>query len=171
MSKTFVIGIDFGGVLSIHDSKYINQQNLEHRNTLINMDYAIDSLKQLHINNNHLYLISFCGKKRAYDTHKSIGDSGISYLFKNEFYVKDRQYKKNICSYLGCHFMIDDNLDILDDIKKNNPLIVTIWFNGSKHSSHKVAKNWKEVIKIIDTTEYFEIPPYKHDITKYIYQV
>ena len=34
----------------------------------------------------------------------------------------------NICDYLGCNVMIDDRIDILDDIKQNNPNITTILF-------------------------------------------
>ena len=48
--------------------------------------------------------------------------------------------------------MIDDRTEILDDISANGPDgIITIWF-GSKesHPVHKSAKDWTEVLEIID---------------------
>ena len=66
--KKFKIGVDFGGVLSIHDSKMTNNSGLEHKNTAINMPFAIDNLKKLKKQGHELYIISFCGKTRAKET-------------------------------------------------------------------------------------------------------
>jgi CRISPR/Cas system-associated protein Csx1 len=60
--------------------------------------------------------------------------------------------------------MIDDRKIILDNIKRYNNNIVTILFgnnsiNDENILSHKFAKDWNDVIKIISETAYFEVMP------------
>lgn len=159
--KKFKIGIDFGGVLSIHDSKITNDAGLEHKNTAINMPFAIDNLKKLKEQGHELYIISFCGKSRANETRTSIEKSGLSDLFTAQYYVKDRSYKNELCQYIGCHFMIDDNAGILDNIKTYNKSITTILFDTTFHSSHKCVKDWNILSNLIESTDYFT--PVKSD--------
>ncbi len=187
MSKSFVIGIDFGGVLSVHDNKALRLENSyyhalstdetrnphenqasvqndfrgkEHKNTSIDMPRAKESLEILQKNGHELNLISFCGKARAQQTQKSLDDEKLSKLFKNQCYVKSKQSKNELCQYLGCHFMIDDNLEILNNIRKHNPNIVTIWFEGTSSKFHKIAKDWKSklIISSIDLNDFMFVP-------------
>jgi hypothetical protein len=153
MSNNFNIGIDFGGVLSSHDDG-----NNEHRNTHMDMPFALDILKQLKQLKHNLYLISFCGKSRANETKESIKMNNASELFNDQFYVKKREYKREVCDNLGCHFMIDDSVENLDHISSTNKKIVTILFGQSTHSYHKCASDWNDVLSIISKTPYFEQP-------------
>lgn len=143
---SYNIGIDFGGVLSVHDGG-----NTEHKNTCINIPDAINSLSYLKSNGHSLSLISFCGKTRAYETFDSLKNGGYDTLFDNQFYVKSTNSKSKICKYSGIHIMIDDRVEILDNVLQNGPnKIITIWFGtDEKSDSHIVAKNWEQVLEII----------------------
>ena len=128
---SFTIGIDFGGVLSKHDKSSIDSG--EHINTVIDMPYAVDVLKTLHKEGHSLNIISFCGRRRAYESLQSLADNKLSCLFTTQHYVKDRLYKAHICAYIGCHIMIDDRVDILDNIKNN--FLIHIQF-GLENQNH-----------------------------------
>ena len=147
MSSKYVLGIDFGGVLSKHDGG-----DTEHKNVSIDMEYAIVELTRLKELGYILYIISFCGSSRAKETSKGLKENDLTKLFDGEFYVSKREYKKYICKYLGCDFMIDDREFILEDVKTENPNLTTILF-GSSSSSHKSAKDWKEVSDIVTKHE------------------
>jgi hypothetical protein len=147
------IGIDFGGVLSVHDKKDdkkdIDGQNIiEHKNTSINMPHAIETLLRLKEDGNKLYLISFCGKKRAIETHDAIINSEIKDIFEREFYVKNIEYKKYICQLVNCDIMIDDTCEILDSVKSFCPNITTILFNNEDKD-----RNWNGIYNFITNFE------------------
>lgn len=176
----FNIGIDFGGVLSMHDSQQTQYDaGNDHINTSINMPDAMESLEELSRENN-LYLISYCGLPRAKETFTGMKHSGADIFFKKQFYTVKREYKAQICSYLGCHFMIDDREKVLENIRKHNPNIITIYFHSDPNVEthnisphHKTAKHWKDVLKIINETNYFnidrderiDVSMYLHDVT------
>lgn len=176
----FNIGIDFGGVLSVHDSKNINDAGSEHKNTSINMPYAKEALKTLKNLDHNLFFVSYCGRSRARETSLSIKNNNLDNLFEKQYYVRSKEFKNELCKYIGCHFMIDDNERILDNIKNNNPSIVTILF-GDHHSrtagenqsnKHKIAKHWHDVLDIINSTQYFEsVKDTKINLKNYIYSV
>lgn len=170
MSKKFNIGIDFGGVLSIHDSKTTNISGLEHRNTAINMPFAENAIKLLKDQGHNLYLISFCGKTRTEQTRVSINESKSSDIFNEMYFVKSKPFKNELCQNLGCHFMIDDNIEILDNIKAHNSKIVTILFDGDEHPIHKCVKDWNSVLKIIDESEYFDALTSTVSVEKMLYK-
>lgn len=180
----YTIGVDFGGVLSKHDG-----YNAEHRNTAIDMPGANASILNLKKEGNKLYLVSYCGKVRAGETSTNIKKSSLASSFSTLFFVTDRTYKKYVCDFLGCDFMIDDNSTILDDVAEYNPKIITILFdfqdssNTNKESSkpkstqkscmswlscckrrstpkkHLVAHNWQEVEDIIKRHQKVNIVP------------
>lgn len=160
--KPFIIGIDFGGVLAVHRGC---ANVMEHINTEIDMPLALESIEKLKKMNNKLYIISFCGKKRATETNKSINESYVSNYFDEQYFVKSIFKKSYVCQYLGCHFMIDDRIDILDNIKKYNNNIITILFGKYESdcvdTPHVCAKDWNDVLKIISETPYFETTPDK----------
>lgn len=126
---TLRIGIDFGGVLSIHDRSHMDGK--EHRSTQIDMPYALEALKYLKSQGHQLYLISFCGRSRAIDTLASLKTSGVYELFTAVYFVKDKLYKKDLCRYLGCDVMIDDTRSILIDIYQHYPSCRTLLFESS----------------------------------------
>lgn len=149
---SFTIGIDYGGVLSIHDGG-----DAEHKTTDANMEGAIDGVANLKKAGHHLNIISFCGMRRAVATKHSVDSSGLSEFFDNQYYVGNRDHKKYICKYLGCDFMIDDREAILNDVLKYNPGIVTILFQTKpatkclrKTYPHILASNWENVVEIIN---------------------
>ncbi len=152
------IGIDFGGVLSEN-----HNYNLEHVNTKINIPNAIESLIKLRNLGNHLFLISYCGEERAKETKQSLIDNNLLNIFDIIYFVKKRKYKKYLCNNLNCHIMIDDNKDILKDIKKYNPNIITILFGKEN--------DWIKTINIINSISYFELSNNKTDILDYCHDI
>jgi hypothetical protein len=110
------IGIDFGGVLSVTDIS-----GAEHRNSLINIPHAIESLRGLVDAGHVLYLLSFCGRTRAFETRDSIEQHSASGLFAGQYYVKRKEFKGDICKKLGIDCMIDDCADVLESIVFKNP--------------------------------------------------
>lgn len=160
----FRIGIDFGGVLSVYKEE-TDDEPAEHMNTELDMPNAINSLETLKELGNDLYLISFCGKKRAIETFNAIEKKNVSNLFNEQFYVKSWKYKSSICKFIGCHFMVDDRKDVLDNIRRYNDNVVTILFGSRNVSSdenilpHKYAQDWSDVMQIISETAYFEVAP------------
>lgn len=126
-SKSFTIAVDFGGVLSIHDSK--NTTGSEHHNVSINMAGALEALASLKKAGHKLHLVSFCGHRRAVETAESIGKSAPG-VFDSLYFVRDKAYKKHICAYLGADIMIDDTLPILVDIAKHGEPRQLILFSG-----------------------------------------
>lgn len=157
------IGIDFGGVLSIHDNMSLNQ---EHKNTSINMPFAIENLLKLKQDGHKLYLISFCGKKRALETHEAILNSELKDVFEKEFYVKNVEYKSIVCKYLDCHVMIDDTSEILESITKLYPNIFPILFEDTK--------NWNDIYTLISSLKIEKNQKQKEEnenISKFIYDI
>jgi hypothetical protein len=163
------IGIDFGGVLSIHDGG-----NKEHINTNINMPNSISSLEKLKNDGHILYLISYCGKPRAIETKKAIDN--YNHLFAGQYYVTKREYKGFLCNYLDCDIMIDDRASILEKIKTNYPKTILIKFGEAKEETDfvpdKIAKDWDNVIQIISSLKFdHSDKPMERitDISKYIW--
>jgi hypothetical protein len=128
---SYTIGIDFGGVLSKHDS-----HRAEHRNTSIDMPGALVAIENLKKDGHVLHLVSYCGKTRAIETIQSIKKSPVASSFEKLFFVTDREYKQYVCNFLGCDFMIDDNSEILDCVAEHNPKIVTIEFDFQDSTTH-----------------------------------
>jgi hypothetical protein len=145
------IGVDFGGVLSIHDQG--ERAGAEHNNTTINIPEALESLRLLKQAGHKLYLNSFCGKNRAMETKAAIEKEAPG-LFDGLFFVKNKKFKGAITRYLGCDAMIDDRLDILQDIQGCKP----IWFKGDptfedtnklpRRTNIVEAFTWKEAVEI-----------------------
>lgn len=132
-----IIGIDFGGVLSIHDNKRNSSEIGDHINTTIDMPNAIEVLTKLKDDGHSLYLISFCGRNRAIETNESLKE--YSHLFEGQFYTKNREYKGFVCNYLECDVMIDDRQDVLDSVNKDSNSTKTILFEN----------NWLEILEIL----------------------
>lgn len=159
------IGIDFGGVLSIHDrvsdSKALSDTSDEgdHTNTLINMPKALESLKELKRLGYKLVLISFCGRKRAVETKASI-DQVIPGLFDEIFFTVNRDFKGDVCRKTGCDVMIDDRHDVLMSVRKTVPNIKLFWFGGDRdHGSMQAVKNWDSLTAWIKKLRREKIEP------------
>ena len=84
--------------------------------------------------------------------------------FVDAFFFIDAIIIMNSAFYNDEVYLIDDRKIILDNIKRYNNNIVTILFgnnsiNDENILSHKFAKDWNDVIKIISETAYFEVMP------------
>lgn len=160
MNSSLNIGIDFGGVLSAHD-KPQGSTTAEHVNTTIDIPDAIENMLKLKLLGHKLYLISFCGKSRAIITKQSLestlisGSMSCADIFDGIYFVKNKSYKKELCEYLNCHFMIDDRLDVLENILTTSCKTVPILF-GSQDETMISALDWNSVTKIITETAHFE---------------
>jgi len=175
------IGVDFGGVLSVHDGA--NTDGSEHRATLINMPDAIESLRLLKDLGHKLYLNSFCGKARAIETKKSL-DENVPDLFDGIYFVKSKKFKGDVTKYLGCDVMIDDTLDILMNIHQYNTCPNKIWFKGDPSRNQTEtsqpeeldaniisADNWKEVVAICSNIKPSAQPDVSVNISSKIYSI
>jgi hypothetical protein len=163
-----IIGIDFGGVLSVDDTLVSSP----HRNTAVDMRGAKEALAELS-KDHKLFLISFCGKRRAMETKASIVEAGLDKYFTGLYFVKHPDYKAQLTRYLGCNVMIDDTVYVLDNIRVHNDKIHTILFNPIKLSiTHSFAKNWETVELILYNSEYRHIECDETiDITRLCYAV
>ena len=140
-----IIGIDFGGVLSVDDALLPASP---HINTQIDMLGAHEAIAQL-AKDHKLFLISFCGKRRAMETKASIESSGLAKHFVHLYFVKHPDYKSQITRFLGCDVMIDDRVDVLDNIRAYDDKIHTLLFNNPALTTHTVVPAWPDVIPLV----------------------
>lgn len=155
------IGIDFGGVLSINDTI---TTLTPHRNTVIDMPGAKEAIIEL-AKHHELFLISFCGKRRAIETKESIIKAGIFDCFTSLYFVKHPDYKSQITTYLGCDIMIDDTIDVLDNISKHNDTIYTVLFSQ--------ISGWNNTITAINSLDKRTtvLSDKSMDITRFCYKI
>ena len=171
-SDKFNIGVDFGGVLSLKDT-----EDAEHVNTAIDMPFAVENLLKLKALGHKLFLISFCGKARAIETKQRLESTMVSEgvscasLFDEIYFVKDTKFKKSMCEYLNCHFMIDDREDIQFDVQNSACKTIPILFGERKHSSLIPAYDWNIVTNIITSTPYFSTELKVDKPTKLFYNI
>lgn len=157
---SLTIGIDYGGVCSIHDSKHEDESFKGEVG--INMDGCLESLQRLS-KKHKLVLISFCGLSRARETKKYLSTLSVN-PFSEVYFVKKRPNKQKICEFVGADIMIDDRLDILEVIKNTK----TLHFKShpsdtySKFVSNYMADSWLEIEKIIDTLKPVGLVPQKN---------
>lgn len=149
------IGVDFGGVLhnyADNSDKYS-----------VNMLNAKSCLKLLKKCGFHLFIISHTSEEGAKKVHQSLVDNKMNSLFTEEYYVKEWEYKKYICQFLGCHFMIDDREDVLLDIQSINHSLVAIQLKGLPSLTMKptlnVFLNWIDICKFILKCKFFIVRP------------
>lgn len=148
------IGIDFGGVLSIDDSV------TQHKNTEIDMPGAKEAIIEL-AKTHELFLISFCGKRRAIETRESIIASDLNNYFTDMYFVKHPDYKAQLIQYLKCNVMIDDRKDVLENISHYTTNIHTILF-----------RDWLQTISIIQNLDIsYNIDSPIMDISRYYYKI
>jgi hypothetical protein len=162
------IGVDFGGVCSINSEKYENESRVGVHET-INVPGCVEALRQLRQLGHSLFLVSFCGAKRAETTAKFLITKHPE-LFERAFFVKKRSYKDNVCLALGLDVMIDDRVDILQTITKSQ----TIWFSNEEKTQGYDPTNqcisWAEVLEVVPTLQNLSLDK-RVDIAldKYIY--
>jgi hypothetical protein len=159
-NQSLDIGIDFGGVLSVHAAD--DEKGGEHRRLDVDMPDALESLKKLKEQGHRLHLISFCGSKRAQQTATSLKNQ-CSDLFYSLFFVKNKKFKGAVCKMLGCDIMIDDTLDVLEGVVLDNPTIVPILFTGDKgfvapgrcaNVPVNETATWKGIVELINSRSF-----------------
>jgi FMN phosphatase YigB (HAD superfamily) len=141
-SQVLRIGIDFGGVLSQLDGSEKHDQGQQHTNIKVDMPDAISVLKKWKSQGYELYLISHCGKARAQQTSRELKDCLLLDMFKEIYFTKTRDAKAAVIRHLGCHLMIDDRQDVLDEIARANPHTVNYLFDGSVIGAWKFLDVW-----------------------------
>ncbi len=187
--KSLKIGIDFGGVLSIHDHSKPEAVDPtaqgQHKSTAIDMPDGIETLQKLKAEGHRLYLISFAGQKRAKETKKALTDAYPD-LFTGMYFPKSKAFKTNVCQFLGCDIMIDDILELLVDISKAEPRAQCLWFLGDpafpeeekvdpKNPQIHPIGSWKRVQRFIEGLDLETLPEIQpnpsHDLSKKVYQI
>jgi len=162
------IGVDFGGVCSVHSEKYENEHGVKEE--VINMPGCVEALRKLRELGHTLILVSFCGEKRAGATAKFL-ISKYPGLFDRVFFVKKRQFKENVCIALGLDVLIDDRLDILQTLTKTQ----SIWFShdeegcGNKYRPTAQCISWAEVLEVVPTLQNLNLPVGNDPLEKCIY--
>lgn len=156
----FRIGVDFGGVLAKHTREGEEDEKVikEHKDTHINMPGAVKYLRKLKDKGHHLYIISFCGKKRALEGRAAIEENGLSDVFDEQIYINNAYKKGHVVSSFGCNFMIDDRLELLNSIKIQYPFVQTILFGKTREQTplpHLNAETWEDVYNLITKTPQF----------------
>jgi hypothetical protein len=164
------IAIDFGGVLSKHDDLYSKQESVvsfdnqmknfktdtkekvsgkqtqEHRNMTIDIPNALEILNMWKDKGHKLYLVSFCGKKRAVGTRESIMKTCPG-LFEELYFVKDIKGKPVICNHIGAHLLIDDTELVHQEMKKSAPHVDLYLFDGT--IPNDASSGWRGVDKYL----------------------
>jgi hypothetical protein len=107
------IGVDMGGVCSSKSMVY--EDDSKEMNVLIDVEDALKYLELLQRDGHELILVSFCGRRRANETRRTLKEK-YKGLFDEVFFVKDKKYKKDICEFKNLDVMIDDRTDVLRHI-------------------------------------------------------
>ena len=136
------IGIDLGGVCSIHARDYEGTGEMKE---IINMPGCVEALQQLRKDGHTLVLVSFCGKSRAEQT-KKIPEMK---LFHEVYFVRDRKYKNQVCHHRALDVLIDDRVDILDTLQCP---VKGILF-GSFSPDYLFGFKWDDVVKVLSALE------------------
>ena len=162
------IGIDFGGVLSVYDKTQPRSDEDEHQSVEVNMPDAMESLIKLKDAGHQLYLISYCGQRRAIETQRSLLRTlPRPDLFDGMYFVDRTTYKADVCRALGCDIMIDDKLKILNNIQRQIPTMKLLWFispdvNGYAPDMIKV-ESWSDIMKNINEVLIYQAPRHQAD--------
>ncbi len=151
------IAIDVGGVLTEYENNAGETakpgETIE--SPIINVSGALDVLTKLKSQSHNLYIVSYCKEKSAIFRSNKLQRDGHSHYFDKEFYTASKYEKYYIINHIQADIMIDDNEEILNNIKKANPLVITILFQEfndmakGSHKKHLIANNWMEVDQII----------------------
>jgi hypothetical protein len=161
------IAIDVGGVLT----QYENSESKD--NQIINVNGAIDVLTKWKEQEHTLFILSYCKRKSAEFRTQKLKEDGHSVLFNFEYYTANKYQKYEIINWITADIMIDDNEQILNNIKQYNPNVITILFQEfnevekRSHKKHLLANNWKEVEELVSKiilnpnkpVEYRDLPP------------
>ncbi len=143
------IAIDVGGVLTDYEG------NESGDTKIINVDGAIDVLTKLRAQSHNLYIVSYCKEKSAIFRTNKLKLDGHDHFFDYEFYTANKYEKFHIINHIQADIMIDDNEQILNNIKQSDPNVITILFQEfndnpkGKHKKHLLANNWTEVDELI----------------------
>lgn len=137
------IGIDIGGVLIGKGRE---------NNSLFDVPNSLETLQTLS-EKYRLYIISYSKEGMAQSNYNNL----INYnLFWSQYYVDNKSYKASIVKHLSCNVMIDDNENILNQVKNENPEVTTILFqryNKQKKKSHRkhiLVDNWVDIITVLE---------------------
>ena len=119
------------------------------------MPDALKSLNQLKDAGHKLYLISYCGERRAKETKQSLLRTiSRKDLFDGLYFVVRTTHKADVCRYLGCDIMIDDKIKILNNIHRVAPTINLLWFVSPDSNLYSPdmtqVVSWLDIMKTIN---------------------
>jgi hypothetical protein len=167
-NKQLSIGIDYGGVCNAYAD---TESKIDH-DLAINIPDCENALRELKAAGYRLVLISFSGAARAKKTYKLLEKLE---LFDKLYFVKRRNYKRQVCEKEGIDVMIDDRLDVLRNINNTKTMLFNMYegrdFGSDKNVSdfkpNYTAKTWSEVLQNIYSMNFEKIIPNDDlDITK-----
>jgi len=123
------IGIDCGGVLFPTNTKFEGGGE-DTTQTEEWMPGALQSLDTLRKLGHELFVVSFCGKRRALETREKLLEVKDVIPPEHVFIVKDKLKKGTVCRNEGIQVLIDDRQDVLRAAKKNFPELTCILFES-----------------------------------------
>lgn len=131
------IGVDYGGVCSVNsiaheDAKVDDAPPLD-------FDGCLDALRKLKQDGHQLFLVSFCGRKRANQVRDYL-PRNFPGLFDALFFVRDKKLKDAVCRIEKLDVLIDDSPDV---------------FGPNAHSIH--FKDW-----VTTLDELAKLKPFPH---------
>lgn len=153
------IGIDVGGVLSVKTGDYEEEKDADI--DLLNVPGCFNGLQALKAAGHELYIISFCGRKRAANTRKKLSHKG---LFTEMYFVKNKVTKHLISSVIGLDVFIDDTMEVIQTFITILPSTHLIHFIGDMNEK-KAQKSLK--CKSIQLTTHDDW----EEMTEYILQL
>jgi len=145
------IGIDIGNVLCSFKAPPL-------ANTPFNTTYSNEALDYLSTEH-ELNIISKCSLNRAIKNIENMSQFNKLGLFRELYYVADKLDKSKVIKHIGCNVMIDDNEEILNNIKLNTPQTITILYQEfnkqqkKQSRKHHLASDWHMVIDIINNLD------------------
>lgn len=132
------IGIDYGGVCS--ENSDAHEDSKVEQVPLLNMKGCLEALQQLKKDGHQLFLVSFCGRKRANQVREYLPKE-FPGLFDGMFFVKDKKFKDEVCRVEKLDILIDDRAEV---------------FGPNEH--HVLFQDWDDVLQSIS-----KLSPFNHN--------
>jgi hypothetical protein len=135
------IGIDCGGVLFITNTKFESSEKEDTTQTEDWVPGAVAGLRILHEEGYELFVVSFCGKRRAAETRQKLLEVRDLIPPENVFIVKDKFKKGQVCREHRLEMLIDDRLDVLEAAGQHFPALRCVLFTSWESLCPDTSRN------------------------------